>query len=168
MMARSGEGRSVSDAVELGDDADADGLVEGAEDTEALLVGVPVEAVDGLRREGPRVQQLHCPHHALLHPLRVLDHALRRVRVLVQVDGAVSAAGHEDLSVLGEVLCHPHRRLVRLLRQRLEPVLWVVCAEVEELELGLEGGGDQLVHLDVLAVKVQPADPVLRVALPPD
>ena len=75
-----------------------------------------------LRREGLLLQLRHGAEHALVVPVLLLDLALRRVRVLPQLERAVAAARHEDVAVLGQVAHAPDGRLVRLLREEGEAV----------------------------------------------
>lgn len=64
--------------------------------------------------------------------------------VLVQIETAVSSAGHKQIAVLGQVSRQPHRRLVCFFAEVREALGGVLRAHVVRAELGLERGHYQL------------------------
>lgn len=68
-----------SEQVELGDDKHADRLVKPGAQAQALLVGAPVQAGDGLRRHGDVLQEADCTGHTHGRAVRVLLASLSRI-----------------------------------------------------------------------------------------
>ena len=62
----------------------------------------------------------------------------------------------------------PHGALVGRLRQEGVAMHWMVCAHVVQPVARLERRDDELVHRDVLAIELDPADAVGHVGLPPN
>jgi hypothetical protein len=115
----------------------------------------------------PRIDELALAHDADGFPLRVPVRALRGVVVAVEVEPAVSARGEPDVAVLRQVAGEPDGGLVGLLSEAREAAGRVLRPHVEDPELALERRRDELVHLNVAAVKVDADDAVADVGLPP-
>mmetsp|Transcript_1915 Transcript_1915/g.4253 ORF Transcript_1915/g.4253 Transcript_1915/m.4253 type:complete len:220 (-) Transcript_1915:699-1358(-) len=153
--------------AELRHHAHTNGLVEGSAHKQPFLVRRPVECADRLRGEVPVCQHLHAACNPQLVTLVVLDLALVRVVVPVEVQRAVTAADHADLAVLGQVVHAPHGGpSTHTLSQAGKALLGVVCACVKHVELGLQAAHHELVHLNILAVKLDATHAVLHVGLP--
>merc|ERR1711988_1534526 len=98
----------------------------------------------------------------------ILKGSLRRIGVLVKVDVPITTASRKNFSVLWQETTTPHRRLMCLLGHVSITLGWVECSHVIHPESRLQRAHYQLVHLDVLAVKLHPACPIVDVALPSD
>lgn len=61
---------------------------------------------------------------------------------------------HENISILRQMSHTPYSRFMSLLRKARETWFRVLCAHVKHPELALKGGDGHLIHLDVLAVKL--------------
>lgn len=159
-------GIGISVGVELGADDDLDLLVEGARASETEFISVPVEADDRLLCHDLLIEELDaaCDTHGQI--VLILDCAAGRVVILVKVESTVATHGCEKVTILREMAHTPDSGVMGKLGKARVALFWMVRLHVEDVELGLKSRHYELVHVDVSAVKFEPANTIRHVGVP--
>ena len=142
--------------IELGDNVHLQRLIEGTHAAQPFPVGTPVEAHDRLGRDDTRVQQLDRSGNSDGSAvLGVLSDSVLGVAILVEVEPSVATSGHEEISVLRQVLGDPHGTAMGSLGRRRKAIGGMLRPHIVTSKLGLESRDDNLVHLDVGPIELQ-------------
>jgi hypothetical protein len=112
------------------------------------------------------IKELNSSDHTLSDTIEILQRAIGRVVVLVDVQSTVATKGREEVTILWKVTNAPNGRLVCDLGESCITLLWVIGLEIEDVEFRFESGRYELVHGDVLTVEFDSADTICYIGIP--
>lgn len=155
--------------VELGDQLHSNRLIQGCHDGQAILVGAPIEADNGLRRNNSGIEQLDIAHDADGRSIvGMLAGAAKGVVILVDIEPSVATARGKDVTVLRQMLGKPNGTAVSLFGEMAEAFQRMVRTHVIDMEFALEGRDDELIHFNVGTIKLDGGDAIAAIGFPSD
>ena len=160
---------SKSVLVKLGNQLHSYRLIQGCHDSQAILVGAPIEADNGLCRNDSGVEQLDIAHDADGRSiLGMLAGAADGIVILVDVEPSVATARGKDVTILRQMLGEPNGTAMSLFSEMAKPLQEVVGTHIVDMELALERRHDDFVHFDVGTIKLDGGDAIAAVGFPSD
>jgi len=128
-------------------------LVKGTHAGKTELVYIPVQTYDGLIRQLLLIEQLGAAHNTDGQVVFVFEGTVRGVVIFIEIQMAISTKSGEQVTILRQMSDSPNSRFVRQFRKASVATLRMVSFQVENVELALKSGDNELVHADIRSVE---------------